>query len=148
MGRAKRAIGDHFIEELVRKYPPTANHKPSPRDQRNAGRLLRLVFQGDTVELNGRQFSITYKQKASFLIKVVLANSRNERFHGGVFPPFRSSKATISTYSHAYYLLHISYALLLDVFLYRKYGVIQTDDVRKATAANVDVFRRLFSGID
>ena len=147
LGRAKSAVGEPFINELVCKFPPSANHKPSSSDQRNAGRLFKMLFNGQAIELNGTQFAFTDKQRALFVIKVILANSRNERFHGGVFPPFRSSAATTSTYSHAYYLFHISYALLLDVFLYREYGVIQIDDVRQAIVANVSVFNQLFGDL-
>lgn len=146
-GRAKASIGDDFVKQLVAKYPPAHNDKPLPTDQRKAGRLLRRMFEGKAVVLDGQSFSIGDKEKANFLIKVVLANSRNERFHGGVFPPFRSSSAKLSTYAHAYYLLHISYALLLEVFLYRGYAVITAEEVKATIYNNASMFKMIFSGV-
>jgi hypothetical protein len=142
--RAKNSLGEDFIQEFVKKYPPTSNDKPSPADQRKAGRLLKIVFSSSEIELNEKKYTLTKEELAKFLVKVVLANSRNERFHGGVFPPFRSSSAKMSTYAHAYYLLHISYALLLDVFLYREYEVVDATNVVNVMKNNVMIFKLLF----
>ncbi|HIF9169555.1 TPA: hypothetical protein ACX6PO_002281 [Photobacterium damselae] len=145
--RAKNSLGKDFILKFVKKYPPASNGKPSPSDQRNAGRLLKLAFSGKEVELDGVKFQISENQLAIFLVKVVLANSRNERFHGGVFPPFRSSAAKIDTYAHAYFLLHISYGLLLDVFLYREYGVTSLSSVNSVMNDNAGFFSKLFGNL-
>ena len=146
--RVNGSLGKDFVTEFIAKYPPALNGKPNPSDQRKAGRLLKIMFSGEDILLNGSTFTITEKQKAMFLVKVVLANSRNERFHGGVFPPFRSSVAKLSTYSHAYYLLHISYALLLDVFLYREYNVIDIKDVVNVINNNITLFKILFNNVE
>ncbi|UTM59248.1 hypothetical protein L4174_021330 [Photobacterium sp. CCB-ST2H9] len=142
--RAKSSLGASFVEKFVTKYPPGANGKPTPADQRKAGRLFRLIFSGNEVDLAGDKFLFSDEELSKFLIKVILANSRNERFHGGVFPPFRSSSAKLATYAHAYYLLHISYGLLLDVFLYRDHGVIQSNDVVSIMNNNLTIFSLLF----
>ena len=142
--RAKNSLGSSFVEKFVAKYPPGVNGKPAPADQRKSGRLLKLIFSGNEVYLAGDKFLFSDEELSKFLIKVVLANSRNERFHGGVFPPFRSSSAKLATYAHAYYLLHISYALLLDVFLYRDHGVVQSNDVVSIMNDNSTIFSLLF----
>lgn len=142
--RAKRSLGADFIEKFVTKYPPGSNGKPTPEDQRKSGRLLKLIFSGNEIELFGDKFNFSDNELSKFLIKVVLANSRNERFHGGVFPPFRSSSAKMATYAHAYYLLHISYGLLLDVFLYREHGVVDTNEVVTVMNNNSTIFSLLF----
>lgn len=145
---AKKYLGNNFIEKFVNKFPPSSNGKPSPHDLRNAGRLLKLVFSRQEVDICGEKFSFSQDVLIKFLIKVVLANSRNERFHGKVFSPFRSSRASISTYSHAYYMLHISYSFLLDVFLYRKYGVVSTEDVVFTMEENIKRFTLIFGNLD
>ena len=142
--RAKNSLGSSFVEKFVAKYPPGVNGKPAPAAQRKSGRLLKLIFSGNEVYLAGDKFLFSDEELSKFLIKVVLANSRNERFHGGVFPPFRSSSAKLATYAHAYYLLHISYALLLDVFLYRDHGVVQSNDVVSIMNDNSTIFSLLF----
>lgn len=145
--RAKSALGEDFILKFIEKYPPSSNNKPSPADQRNAGRLLKLIFAGNEIEIKGVKFLIEEKKLAVFLLKVVLANSRNERFHGNVFPPFRSSVARLETYAHAFYLFHISYALLMDVFLYRNYGAIDSSTVELNMQKNTEIFSTLFDGL-
>jgi len=145
--QAKKALGKDFILNFIEKYPPGSNKKPSPADQRNAGRLLKMIFSGNEIDIKGIKFQIDEKSLAIFLLKVVLANSRNERFHGSVFPPFRSSQARIETYAHAYYLFHISYALLMDVFLYRDFGVIDSSEVELNIQKNTDIFSTLFEGL-
>lgn len=142
--RAKQSLGEDLISKFVSKYPPTSNGKPTPKDQRNAGRLLKLIFNGDEVDLNGDKFKPTDDELSMFLVKVILANSRNERFHGSVFPPFRSSAAKIDTYAHAFFLLHISYALLLDVFLYREYNVTDFSSVEDIMDQNIVTYNILF----
>jgi hypothetical protein len=148
LSRAKQSLGSQFVDCLVSKYPPANNGKPSPANQRKAGRLLKLVFDGKEVELAGAKFNIAAENQARFLVKVVLANSRNERFHGGVFPPFRSSSAKLSTYAHAYFLLHLSYSLLLEVFLYREYGVITSSKVKSGIVHNSNLFMLLFHDVE
>ena len=145
--RAKKSLGDDFISKFVAKYPPTSNGKPTPSDQRNAGRLLKLIFLGNQIELQGTNFLIPKEKLAIFLVKVILTNSRNEKFHGDVFPPFRSSSAKIETYAHAYYLFHISYALLLDIFLYREYGVIDLESVENIMVNNAVIFNLVFGDL-
>jgi hypothetical protein len=145
--RAKSSLGDDFVREFLNKYPLSGKNKPAPSIQRNAGRLLRLIFSGNEVTLGNKTFSFTDNQKASFLIKVILTNYRNERFHGIVFSPFRSSMAKLETYSHAYYLMHLSYALLLEVFLYRNYNVITSQEVERICCENIEIFRKVFSEI-
>ncbi|HEX7324933.1 MAG TPA: hypothetical protein VF292_06230 [Rhodanobacteraceae bacterium] len=144
--RAKHSLNEQFILGLAAKYPAGSNGRPSPEDQRKAGRLLKIIFSGSKVDLNGSKFQFDREHLIKFLVKVVLANSRNERFHGSVFPPFRSSSARLSTYAHAYFLLHLSYSLLLEVFLYRKYGVVAVDAVRNGIQHNTMLFKLLFAG--
>lgn len=146
--RAKQSLGEQFIVDFVTKYPANTNGKPSSSDQRKAGRLLKKVFLGEKIILNGNEYEILEEDLAKFMVKVVLANSRNERFHGNTFPPFRSSFAKLSTYAHAYFFLHLSYALLLEVFLYREYNVISSQKVKDGITHNVTLFKLLFEGIE
>ena len=148
LNRARQSLGVDFISALATKYPAGSNGKPSPADQRKAGRLLKMVFAGTEEELGGAKFSFSQVELTKFLVKVVLANSRNERFHGSVFPPFRSSSAKLSTYAHAYFLLPLSYSLLLEVFLYREYGVVSPESVKVGIQHNANLFKLLFKGVE
>ncbi len=68
-------------------------------------------------------------------------------FHGATFPPFRSSTAKVKTYAHAYYILMVAYALLLEVFLYREFGVIDQSRVCIAVEKNKANYTKIFGNI-
>jgi hypothetical protein len=85
-------------------------------------------------------YTLTQAQSAEILIGTILPQFRNERFHGNTRPPFRSSTATLKTYAHAYFLLIYSYALMLEVLLYRNFGVISVTGAGVNTTANLDRF--------
>ncbi|MDD2895465.1 MAG: hypothetical protein PHG81_05535 [Aliarcobacter sp.] len=142
--RAQSSLSESFINEFVNKYPPSSNKKPIAGDLRNAGKLLKKVFNKEKISLNGVDYTFNDNSLIKFLLKIVLANYRNERFHGAVFSPFRSSTATLDTYAHAYFLFHLSYALLLDVFLYREYEVTTIEEVNKYIDKNIDIYSKLF----
>lgn len=142
--RAKQSLGEVFITAFVGKYPPSSNNKPIAKDQRNAGRLLKKIFNRDEIKLNGVKYIFSEKDLVKFLLSVVLANSRNERFHGVVFPPFRSSRSSLDTYAHAYFLFHLSYAILLDVFFYNKYNVIDLKNISDTIEKNICIFSQVF----
>lgn len=78
------------------------------------------------------------------LISIVRPQFRNERFHGTTFPPFRSSAAKLKTYAHGYFILQVAYALLLEVFLYRNFGVISQVDAGETIKNNKEIFAKLF----
>ncbi|MCY1295961.1 hypothetical protein D9M70_453250 [compost metagenome] len=112
--------------------------------QRKLGGLLKLIMAGRRVTLGANSYQLTSDQVSRLLISTVLPQFRNERFHGNVRPPFRSSKATLKTYAHAYFLFIYAYSLMCEVFLYREFGVVQSADVLAATKENLDRYLQIF----
>lgn len=142
--RLSVTLGAPFLADIHLKYDTgwlTAGKEAET--QRKLGGLLRLLLGGATVDVNGNFYLITPDKAAEVIIGTMLPQFRNERFHGNTRPPFRSSAATMKTYAHSYFLLIYSYALMLDVFLYRKFGVITPVDVINNTNTNLDRFLKV-----
>lgn len=136
--RVKAALGSSLLADIHAKYD--ANWlQPSRRaeTQRKLGGLLKLIIGGQNVTLGGNAYQLSPPEVARLLIGTVLPQFRNERFHGSVRPPFRSSSATLKTYAHSYFLLVYAYALICEVFLYREFGVLSIQGGVDTTNANL-----------
>lgn len=153
--RARNVLQPKLTDALLEKYNLDSSGKLSDSNQRKAGALLQLLFRGNTIKLElakqnendepiVEDFSLNDKDKLKLLLKIIFANYRNERFHGSVFPPFRSSTAKLKTYVHAYYLFNLAYCMLLEVFLYKDYNVIDHKTVNNVVKRNLESFIYLF----
>lgn len=112
--------------------------------QRKLGGLLKLIIAGKQVALGTNNYQLSADQVDRLMISTILPQFRNERFHGSVRPPFRSSKATLKTYAHAYFLFIYAYSLMCEIFLYREFGVVQSADVLATTNENLNRFLQVF----
>jgi len=137
--RVKATLGESLLADIHAKYD-AGWVTPATRasTQRRLGGLLRLIIGGENVTLGGNAYQLSTAEVARLLISTVLPQFRNERFHGNVRPPFRSSSATLKTYAHSYFLLIYAYALICEVFLYRRFGVLSSQDVVDTTNANLN----------
>jgi hypothetical protein len=117
------AVGKSLLSDLHTKYDPVwATVGSEAAAQRNLGKLLKFLLVNKPVKICGNDYLLTPAQSAQVMIGTILPQFRNERFHGNVRPPFRSSAASLKTYAHSYFLLIYSYSLLLEVFLYQNFG--------------------------
>ena len=139
--RVEQTLGVSLLSEIHKKYDskwltPTSRSQT----QRNLGGLIRLIVAGKVVSLGSTNFQLSSEEIARLMISTIFPQFRNERFHGDVRPPFRSSSATLKTYAHSYFLLIYAYALMCEVFLYRGFNVFRPADVVIATNRNLNLF--------
>lgn len=111
---------------------------------RGAGVLLQKLLKGEKRTLKDQDFQLSDEAKALFLTAVTMPQFRNERFHGLSTPPFRSSTAKLKTYSHAYFVFHVAYIHLLEIFLYRQFNTIDVATTKQAINDNVNIFMTIF----
>lgn len=139
--RLSDAIGQDLISDIHAKYDfGWLTHGQEAVTQRKLGGLLKKLIGGETISIGGNSYTLVVEQSSQVLVGTILPQFRNERFHGNTRPPFRSSAATMKTYAHSYFLLIYSYALMLEVLLYRQFGVISQSDACGSTNANIDRF--------
>lgn len=164
--RAKRSLGPLRYKEFCDKFLVANPQNPNTfylpyNNRRNAGRLMRLLFRQETViTRNASQLSASAtpslldltvqanilqpKQKLQSLLEVCLSTYRHERFHGEAFSPFRSSKAKLKTYAHAYYMLMVSYVVVLGMLHHQGKGGISIFDVSAVAQDSMRRFSAFF----
>lgn len=139
--RVKSNFGENLLTDIHTKYDSNwLTPTKRAETQRRLGGLIKLILAGKSVTVESNNYQLSNDEVAQFIISTVLPQFRNERFHGNVRPPFRSSTATLKTYAHAYFIFIYAYALLCEVFLYRDFGVVQPKDVIAATQGNLNRF--------
>lgn len=142
--RVKACLGESLFLMFLGKYEPLWQSSPQVA-QRKAGAFLRRLLLGDELDINGTKHILSNEKIASFLISIVMPQFRNERFHGTTFPPFRSSAAKLKTYAHCYFVLIVAYALLLEVFLYSNFNVINSVSAEIVINKNNENFMLIFN---
>ena len=163
--RASRTLGKDRYAEIRKKFFVLDSANPAIiidfpyQNRRNAGRFIRLLLQlstplSRTKEKTSDNISLTdlsletnllsSKEKVEALIELALQTYRNERFHGDSFSPFRSSKATLKTYAHAYFLLIVTYVMALGIMELNQQGEITLDEIDRVTTKAMEQFVSFF----
>ena len=63
--------------------------------------------------------------------------------HGEAFSPFRSSKAKLKTYAHAYYMLMSAYILILGMLQLQNKGGLAISDILSVANQSMNRFSSL-----
>lgn len=167
--RATRSLGPQRYREFCDKFLVANPQNPSVlnlpyNNRRNAGRLMRLLFRQTTaiirntgkpsasatpslLDLTVHANILPPKQKLHSLLEICLSTYRHERFHGEAFSPFRSSKAKLKTYAHAYYMLMVSYVVVLGMFHHLGRGGISISDVSAVAQDSMQRFSTFFGQV-
>ncbi|HFI0702601.1 TPA: hypothetical protein ACGO3H_002109 [Streptococcus suis] len=128
-------------------YDPSTNFQ----ELRNGWRFLYKLLIGETLTLkenitfNNQSvniISLTVEERLNFFINGILYTFRNDRFHGNIISPFRTSKTTFETYSHpTYCLILVDYILLL---LLQKSSFTETRQLLKHSLNNLEYYKQMF----
>jgi hypothetical protein len=102
--------------------------------------LLRLALRGTEVEVEGIRSLLPRTERISFLINALLYTFRNDRFHGNMQPPFKSSVGTLQTYTHAHYCFIWGHFLFLASGAMSIVSLTDHLSVAKNTERNLDLF--------
>lgn len=165
--RAKRSIGARRYDQLCRKFlvpnPQNAALLELPYNKkRDAGRLLRMMFTqraprsqtkvspsdlGSLLDISIQANVLSPREKLRALMEICVATYRHERFHGEAFSPFRSSKATLKTYAHAYYLLLVAYVVVLGLLQQQKKGGLNAADIYRLAEQSIERFSVFFCDV-
>jgi hypothetical protein len=138
---------DSLLKDLFTKYG-TLNDAEITR---KVGRIMFKLLNGETIDLpdsitvfNTNNYSLTLKEKLNVIVNGVLYTYRNERFHGNTFSPFKSSKASLMTYSHAQYSFLWTYFLVNMTKLYLNNINISTEEIENNMRQNIETFSILY----
>ncbi|OVE53984.1 hypothetical protein [Chryseobacterium mucoviscidosis] len=138
---------DNLLKDLYTKYGNLTNGE----DTRKVGRIVFKLLNGENINLedslNSTQINTYFfdlKEKIDLVVNGLIYTYRNERFHGNTFSPFKSSKASLQTYSHAQYLFFWTYFLVNITKLYINNINISIQEVSENMSTNIESFKKLY----
>ncbi|MCE8421994.1 hypothetical protein LZ190_25670, partial [Rhodovulum sulfidophilum] len=114
--RGRDALGSEFFDAFCSKYLPAAtakDHSERAKNQRKAGGLIRLVLRGEKVSVDEAKFEGDDIDRIGVLSTFILPSIRNDRFHGNVFPSFRSSAYKMKNFAGSQFACTTSFLLVL-----------------------------------
>ncbi|NUB27224.1 hypothetical protein [Azospirillum brasilense] len=173
--RASRSLGKQRYKDFCEKYlvenPQMQGSYSMPyENRRNAGRLMKLLFRlkksgdcsGDVSKIEASdQMGVQYNsldlgedcnrlssdEKLKVIMEACLYTYRNERFHGDAFSPFRSGKAKLKTYAHAYFMLNAAYVIVLGMLHLQGKGGISISHIVEITIRSMQQFAAFFEDV-
>lgn len=142
-GTVRNPIAKEVIETIKAKYSYTESVS-----RRKGSRFLYRFIKADSLTLeldkNELSFQADFAQILNFTINGILYTFRNDRAHGGVFSPFRSSKATMRTYAHCKFCFLLGYYLLAALIHFRDSSLIKEEALLNNYNLNIELYRDLF----
>ncbi|RQT16818.1 hypothetical protein [Burkholderia contaminans] len=160
VSRVKSFLKSHRYAEFIDKFvvkPGLTLSNPIPHDalQRTAN-FLKLYASGDvatkhvgsstypTLDLSNPNNKRSPAKRAEFLLSLYAFIARNERAHGELLSPFRSSKADLKRYESYYFLAAMTYTFALGVLELRQWGGVTPTDIRRCCSDNLAIQKALF----
>lgn len=115
---------------------------------RNGWRFFHRLLLGETItkDKNGKKVkskSFSFEEKMNIFINGILYTFRNDRFHGNMISPFRTSKTTFETYSHPTYCL-VLVDFILGLLL-EKSGYCEIDKIITYSTENLNYYKEMFN---
>lgn len=107
--RCQSILGNDLYSALKSKYAPAGDL--SADNHHKLILFLRLLIKGDKLNIKGKEFQLSFRDRLMFIFYCVLYSSRCERFHGDYFSPFKSERSNLRTAYSYYWMLLITLAL-------------------------------------
>ncbi|MCM2564911.1 MULTISPECIES: hypothetical protein [Janthinobacterium] len=85
------------------------------------------------------------KKRIEFFLSLLLFTSRNERAHGSMLSPFRTSKADVERYERFYFSALVAYIFALGVIDLQGAIAIPVADIKAICARNLQLQKYLFT---
>jgi hypothetical protein len=126
-----------LLTKMAEKY-----NAPNMTDaeRRKAAMLLRLALSGTEVDVLGTKIALPRAERISFLFNALLYTFRNDRFHGSMQPPFKSSVGTLHTYAHAHYCFIWGHFLFLFSTTLSAPSLVRHQELAENTGQNITAF--------
>ena len=140
-------IGNRSNEQvnLINMYNSFGNKyftNYNAKEHRNAACFFKRYFKGQTMSIGSDSYRTNDLEKCIILFNCLLYEFRNTRTHAVAISPFKSSKATISTFMHCHIVFLITYACFLFSGLMR-YGIKKADIIDNIKM-NIDSFKKFY----
>lgn len=150
--RALHTLGPNFHPAFVTKYTTDKSGAlitdETKFDWASAGKLLKLYLSGrpstrlkaastQALDLTKPSNVPDYRRRSEVLTSLLLFQIRNERAHGAIISPFRTSKATITRYQSYYFSMLIAYIYALGI-MNLKFNCISPSKILTGCIKNIE----------
>lgn len=159
--RASHCFGSQFYGEFIKRFAlddaGQATGSISTERINKGASFLKLYLSGKKgtqrpknasykcLDLTNEQNVPTHNARMELLLSLLLFNMRNERSHGAVLSPFRTSKSSIDRYESYYFAMLCSYIFCLGVLELRGFGSLSGEKIRICAEENVHLQLNFFS---
>jgi hypothetical protein len=130
-----------LLPEIAQKYSAP---NVSQSDLRKSAMLLRKIFKGEKIKVGLFDDNFSLTERFSLLILGVLYTFRNDRFHGDMHPPFKSSLATLQTYAHAHFCFLATHHVFIQSLEEARWASANYNETALTLARNIDDFEQLY----
>jgi hypothetical protein len=159
--RASHCFGSQFYGEFIKRFALDGTSQAKGRistERINKGAsFLKLYLSGKKgtkksknasykcLDLTDEKNVPTHNTRLELLLSLLLFNMRNERSHGAVLSPFRTSKSSIDRYESYYFAMQCSYIFCLGALELRGFGSLSGEKIRICAEENVHLQLTFFS---
>ena len=157
--RAEHCFGARFYSAFISKFTLDASGAvladAADRNRANAAKLLKLYFSGTrgtrTKPASDPALDLTVAnnvpdsdRRIEGLLSLLLFTIRNERAHGNVISPFRTSKARLERYESYYFLMLMAYVFAMGTLMLR-FQCITSGSILTGCVENIRLQQAFFS---
>lgn len=157
--RAEKCFGTPFHEAFIKKYMLDSSGNIIPdaaeKNKEKAAKLLKLYFSGNqgtrekpasdpALDLTKKSNVPKYERRIEALPSLFLFTLRNERAHGNVISPFRTSRANIDRYQSYYFNMMVAYSFAIGAMILQ-YDCAKSSDVLDWVKENANLQKNFFA---
>ncbi len=156
--RVKECFGIEFYNQFIERFK-LENGKKDFNDAQihKASLFLKLYLSGK--EGTSKKIDKTYKRlnltkksnlpqvhrRIEFILSLLLFLMRNERSHGAIISPFRTSRSSIERYQSYYFSMLSTYIFSLGVLNLSGYGDIDNEVILECCEENIKLQKLFFN---
>lgn len=157
--RSVHTLGSKFFNAFSAKYALDINGNfianAAEENRANAAKLLKLYMSGKpgtrlktasdpALDLTKQPNVPNFARRSEVLASLLLFTIRNERAHGSVISPFRTSKSTLGRYESYYFIMLLAYTFALGILSLR-FKCISLPNILTGLQENIEVQKAFFS---
>lgn len=157
--RAISCLGAQFYDEFIKRFALDDSGQAtgiiSSEQINKAASFVKLYLSGGKgtkkskpsykcLDITKEVNVPTHNKRMEFLLSLLLFNMRNERAHGAVLSPFRTSKSSIERYQSYYFAMLCSYIFCLGALDLRGFGNVLASSILICAENNIELQASFF----
>jgi hypothetical protein len=156
--RARECFGADFYQQFIKRFTWVDGKKNLSDEQINkASHFLKLYLSGKqgtkkTIVQSYKKLNLTKEanlpkpqQRLELILSLLLFLMRNERSHGVIISPFRTSRSSIDRYQSYYFAMLSAYIFSLGVLKLKGFGGMDDEVILNCCEDNLKIQKLFFN---